>query len=167
MMQGVSVGGGRVLIPSNHPDSRKDRFYKPENQILSQASEHAEIVKHFSSVFTRHAPAPADFRRGSAAQPALIPPKLCKLCSADLMPHIQGMIRRYFAPGELLLPDSWTDSWLCLLPKPNKPAKIPQNLRSIALQCPLGKCVARILKQKLQDKYLTCFDELPQYAGCH
>ena len=173
-----------VRKPSPKNPKEKIQIRGPENQILSQASEHAEIVKHFSSVFTRHAPAEAtpwlalhlqisdadvqhSLRKppsGKAVPPWLIPPEVWKLCSADLMPHIQGMIKRYFAPGELFLPDSWTDSWLCLLPKPNKPAKIPKNLRPIALQCLLGKCIARILKQKLLDKYLTCFDELPQYA---
>ena len=172
----------RKLSPKNNKERIQIRG--PNNQILSHASEHAEIVKHFKSVFTKHAPAEAmpelalhlpisaeevqlSLRKqpsGKAVPPWLTPPEVWKLCSHDLMPHIQGMIKNYLSPGVLALPDSWTDSWLCLLPKPHKPAKIPKNLRPIALQCPLGKCIARILKQKLLDSHLTQFDQLPQYA---
>ena len=172
----------RKLSPKNPKERIQIRG--PNNQILSHASEHAEIVKHFKSVFTKHAPAEAmpelalhlpisaeevqlSLRKqpsGKAVPPWLTPPEVWKLCSHDLMPHTQGMIKNYLSPGVLALPDSWTDSWLCLLPKPHKPAKIPKNLRPIALQCPLGKCIARILKQKLLDSHLTQFDQLPQYA---
>ena len=147
-----------VRKPSPKNPEEKIQIRGPENQILSQASEHAEIVKHFSSVFTRHAPAEAtpwlalhlqisdaevqhSLRKqpsGKAVPPWLIPPEVWKLCSADLMPHIQGMIKRYFAPGELFLPDSWTDSWLCLLPKPNKPAKISKIYAPLHYNAPLA-----------------------------
>ena len=43
----------RKLSPKNPKERIQIRG--PDNQILSQASEHAEIVKLFSGVFTRHA----------------------------------------------------------------------------------------------------------------
>ena len=143
-----------VNCPPKNPKERI-QIRGPDNRTLSRASEHAEIVQHFSSVFTRRAPADAtpwlashlpisveEIRCGSNR-----PQRQCHLGSSrqrfgktwkDLMPYIVGMINTYLAPGVLDLPDSWTDSWLCLLPKPHKPANAPKNLRPIVLQCPPG-----------------------------
>ena len=77
------------------PKNPKERIQirGPNNQILSHASEHAEIVKHFKSVFTKHAPAEATpelalhlpISAGKAVPPWLTPPEVWKLCSHDLM----------------------------------------------------------------------------------
>ena len=135
----------RKLSPKNPKERIQIRG--PNNQILSHASEHAEIVKHFNSVCARHAPAEAtpalalklpisveevqlSLRKqpsGKAVPPWLTPPEVWKLCSYDLMPHIQGMIKRYLSPGVLSLPDSWTDSWLCLLPNPINLQRSPKR----------------------------------------
>ena len=43
------------------------------------------------------------------------------------------------------IPSSWRHGWLFLIPKPSKPPVVPQNLRPLALQEPVGKAVIGLL----------------------
>ena len=83
------------------------------------------------------------------------------------MPVILPRIRRLFArhlQGDLSLPTTWRDCHLYLLPKPSKPAKLPASLRPIALQCPLGKCLARVIQRRLLEHIMPALESTAQYA---
>ncbi|CAE7364204.1 unnamed protein product [Symbiodinium microadriaticum] len=93
-----------------------------------------------------------------------VPPDVWKRCAAMVLPHVQALFRMYLSAGELRLPADWRDGWLHLLPKPRKPTKIPANLRPIALQCPLGKCLARIIKNRVLQIILPKMEHTPHFA---
>jgi len=93
-----------------------------------------------------------------------VPPHVWQRCANLLLPHVQALFRQHLRAGDIALPTKWRDGWLHLFPKPNKPTKIPANLRPIALQCPLGKCLARVIKTRILGNVLQHLDSVLQYA---
>ena len=49
-----------------------------------------------------------------------------------------------------IIPQTWRDGWLILIPKPNKAPTAPKQLRPLALQEPIGKCILGLITQYAQ-----------------
>ena len=58
------------------------------------------------------------------------------------------------------VPQDWKDGWLILIPKPNKAPTSPKQLRPLAMQHPIGKCILGLITQKAQ---ATTFVELSSW----
>ena len=55
-------------------------------------------------------------------------------------------------------------SSLCLLSKPSKPPKCPENLRPIALLHPVSKCLAKLTAELLRPTVQALAVRFPQFA---
>ena len=62
------------------------------------------------------------------------------------------------------MPGSWPMSSLCLLSKPSKPPKCPENLRPIALLHPVSKCLAKLTAELLRPTVQALAVRFPQFA---
>ncbi|CAE7903235.1 unnamed protein product [Symbiodinium microadriaticum] len=58
----------------------------------------------------------------------------------------------------------WPTSALCLLNKPSKPPKAPENLRPIALLHPVSKCLATLAAERLRPFVFDLACRFPQFA---
>ena len=56
-----------------------------------------------------------------------------------LAPLLHQQLQLWWSTSPPLIPDCWRHGWLFLIPKPNRPPSIPENLRPLALQEPVGK----------------------------
>ena len=90
------------------------------------------------------------------------PALLWKHC-ADLLAHFIAP-RARFPAGPIEWPETWTDAFLALLPKPPKPPSHPKALRPISLLDPLSKSLGVILAQRLGPYTRHYLDTLPQHA---
>ena len=62
-----------------------------------------------------------------------------------LAPLLHQQLQLWWSTSPPLIPDCWRHGWLFLIPKPNRPPSIPENLRPLALQEPVGKAVIGLL----------------------
>ena len=62
-----------------------------------------------------------------------------------IAPMLHATLTNWWSRNPPWIPKSWRTGWLQLIPKPSKPPTRPQNLRPLALQCPLGKAVLGLL----------------------
>ena len=60
-------------------------------------------------------------------------------------PILHDILTHWWGHNPPLIPNMWRTGWLQLIPKPSKPPTKPQNLRPLAMQCPLGKAVLGVL----------------------
>ena len=100
---------------------------------------------------------------GKAVPQGSVPVEVWKLCMPEVLPRIRRLFEQHLQ-GDLSLPTTWRDCHLYLLPKPSKPAKLPASLRPIALQCPLGKCLARVIQRRLLEHIMPALESTAQYA---
>ena len=63
-----------------------------------------------------------------------------------------------------VMPGDWPTSALCLLNKPSKPPKAPENLRPIALLHPVSKCLATLAAERLRPYVYDLACRFPQFA---
>ncbi|CAE7626253.1 unnamed protein product, partial [Symbiodinium necroappetens] len=157
----------------------------PDNTILDPAQEFQQIYEYFTHLYqqgpdtcnttyvlqhdynitdTEILTSLKQQKAGKAVPQGKVPPDVWKRCAHLLLPHVSGLFQQHLSAGAIDLPTDWRDGWLHLLPKPHKPTKAPANLRPIALQCPLGKCLARIIKTRILKHILPRLDQVPQYA---
>ena len=168
------------------PKSPKERVQirSPDGRILSETDELQAIVQYFTDVFCRDKSCqhtiqalqgPYSIRdeeiiecfskqpAGKAVPVGSVPTEVWKLCMPEVLPRIRQLFDRHLQ-GHLQLPHTWRDCHLYLLPKPSKPAKLPSSLRPIALQCPLGKCLARVVQRRLLERILPALERTAQFA---
>ena len=157
----------------------------PDNTILDPAQEFQQIYEYFTHLYqqgpdtysttyvlqqdynitdTEILSSLKQQKAGKAVPQGKVPPDVWKRYAHSLLPHVSRLFQQHLSAGAIDLPTDWRDGWLHLLPKPNKPTKAPANLRPIALQCPLGKCLARIIKTRILTHILPRLDQVPQYA---
>lgn len=67
--------------------------------------------------------------------------------AATLAPSLHAALACWWGHNPPWIPLQWRSGWLQLIPKPNKPPTRLQNLRPLALQCPVGKAILGILIQ--------------------
>ena len=168
-----------IFISESSPQKApRDKIHirASDGKLLSPQAEQEAILEHFTKVFSRDAANPhttcclqqpcpllldellkamQQQRGGRAIPPGSAPPELWKCLAPTLTPHVLPLINSYLDPGPLTFPSLWTDCWLKPLPKPTKPPNSAANLRPIALQDPLGKCIARTLKTRIQAEILA------------
>ena len=63
-----------------------------------------------------------------------------------------------------VIPQTWRDGWLILIPKPNKAPTAPKQLRPLALQEPIGKCILGLITQKAQQQTYGELCQWPLWA---
>ena len=157
----------------------------PEGKLISPEAEHDAIIQYYTGVFSRDAANPQQAcvlqhehslsqeelaialskqRSGRAFPPGSAPPELWKYLAPTLFHHVLPLINSCLSPGLLRIPGIWTDCWLKPLPKPGKPPTSAPNLRPIALQDPFGKCIARVVKSRIQAEILEKLAATPQFA---
>ena len=87
-----------------------------------------------------------------------------KACSAVLSDRLSQLANSHWGQGVLWYPHTWADSHLALILKPRKMTKRPKDLRPLGIQDPGGKCMARILKERLLAEIGQTLQDIPQYA---
>ena len=116
-----------------------------------------------SSATRKFSTALANKPQAKAVPQGSVPVEVWKLCMPEILPRIRRLFAQHLQ-GDLSLPTTWRDCHLYLLPKPSKPAKLPASLRPIALQCPLGKCLARVIQRRLLEHIMPALESTAQYA---
>ena len=76
----------------------------------------------------------------SVAKP-FIPALVLKMHSAIIAPWLHAHLTQWWSTTSPYIPSLWKRAWVTLIPKPHKSPSKVSNLRCIALQEPLGKCV--------------------------
>ena len=62
-----------------------------------------------------------------------------------LAPVLHAKLQLWWSTNPPQIPCSWRHGWLFMIPKASKPPDIPQNLRPLALQEPVGKAVLGLI----------------------
>ena len=152
--------------------------------MMTKQAEFDTIKGYFTTVFTRDRPenlaqprsatyspnleriekALRQSRSGRAIPSGSVPPEIWHHCADILAPAVSSLFQHFLTAGSVLVPSTWTECWLKLLPKPQKPAHLVANLRPIALQDPLGKSLARLIKQDIMEKIMPAVQGTPQFA---
>ena len=81
-----------------------------------------------------------------------------------ITPFLYRALCTWWSAGAAFLPQCWKDAWMMLIPKPGKAPVVPESLRPLALQEPIGKAVIGVLAQKAQSQSQSCFASLPFWA---
>ena len=168
------------------PKTKHERIQlrQPDGKMLTKQAEFETIKGYFTTVFTRDRPENLAHPRSAAYSPCLeriekalsqnrsgraipdgsVPPEVWHHCADILAPPASSLFQHFLTAGSVMVPTAWTECWLKLLPKPQKPAHLVANLRPIALQDPLGKTLARLIKQDIMEKILPAVRSTPQFA---
>ena len=168
------------------PKTKHERIQlrQQDGKMMTKESEFETIKGYFTTVFTRDRPenlaqprsasfsptleriekALRQSRSGRAIPSGSVPPEIWHHCADILAPAVSTLFQTFLTAGSAFVPPTWSECWLKLLPKPQKPAHIVANLRPIALQDPLGKSLARLLKQDILDKIMPAIKDTPQFA---
>ena len=81
-----------------------------------------------------------------------------------ITPFLYRALCTWWSAGEAFLPQCWKDAWMLLIPKPGKAPVLPESLRPLALQEPIGKAVIGLLAQIAQTQSQPCFASMPFWA---
>ena len=81
-----------------------------------------------------------------------------------IAPVLHATLNKWWGQNPPWIPRQWRAGWLQLIPKPSKPPTRPQNLRPLALQCPVGKAILGLLIQKAVAQADAAFRQLPLWA---
>ena len=154
-----------------------------KGQLLDHQAEHDELVEHCKTLYkteetdtsalgsTGQIPAELDLiakqlagaKMGKAVPLGAAPSSTWRCCAEVVAPRIQSYIQ-YTANAGGCFPPSWTDATLALLPKPQKPANRPGNLRAIGLIRPDGKAVAGAMKTHITAQTSEWLRWVPQFS---
>ena len=177
----------RSLAPKQRHSSMQ--IYGPGGELVSKNKEVEILQRHFSEVW-KHPPnwKPPVLRTGTEDHGGLTftPPSVIEVCRAvetirahkavpnQLPPAAiwkqHGTIigraayrltNPFWTEGGVLYPDSWHDTYLVLLQKPNKPQGVPSSLRPVGLQDPLAKAYTSLLTKKLTPYALSFLSNVP------
>ena len=99
----------------------------------------------------------------SVAKPFL-PALVVKMHADTIAPWIHALLTIWWSLPDPYVPALWKRAWVTLIPKPHKSPNRVSNLRCIALQEPIGKCVIGALTRKLQMAVGDQLQQWPQYA---
>ena len=80
-----------------------------------------------------------------AVAPPCAPGMIWTSHCATIAPILFDLLSKWWGTSEPWIPHMWRNGWLQLIPKPGRPPVRPENLRPLALQCPLGKAVFGLL----------------------
>ena len=82
----------------------------------------------------------------------------------QLAPIIYDLLTQWWTRHEPFLPGWFRDSWMILIPKPNKPPVTPAALRPLALQEPVSKCIVGLLTRKALWEAMPALTCMPLWA---
>ena len=168
--------GVRTLAPKKPQTAVQLR--SADGRILSPSQQADVLAKHYRKIYTRTLPDPArevqmpplqldelelraalDALKTHKAVPAhLAPVVVWKLCSAELVPHLQRIANSFVAA-----PDLWHAAWWALLPKVTKPT-LPKHLRPIGLSEVSSRVIGKVLQCRLRPYVEAYLRDLPQWA---
>ena len=96
------------------------------------------------------------------AVPCNHPPSAVWRCCADIIaPWVCDMLRALWATDQVMVPSSWADVDLALVPKPAKAGRKPEDHRPIGLSCPLGKKVLSCLLSQWCPTFCATSGDIP------
>ncbi|CAE7339167.1 pol [Symbiodinium natans] len=87
-----------------------------------------------------------------------------KLAASPLATLLHRTILAQWQAGVITIPQEWKDAWLCLLLKPGKSGRSPDEYRPIGLTDPIGKALLGAIANKHQQTYYQSLHSLPQFA---
>ena len=87
---------------------------------------------------------------GKAVARPCAPGIVWKSMAPLIAPALHSILSDWWLGDSCFIPSWFKDSWMILIPKPNKPPVHPRALRPLALQEPVGKAVIGILASKVQ-----------------
>ena len=168
--------GVRALAPKTRHTAVQLR--SAEGHILSPFQQAEILTTHYRKIYTRTLPDPdremrmpplqldvpelraaLDALKAHKAVPAhLAPVAIWKLCSAELVPHLQRIANNFVAA-----PDLWHAAWWALLPKITKPT-LPKHLRPIGLSEVSSRVIGKVLQCRLRPYVEAYLRDLPQWA---
>ena len=130
---------------------------------------HTELEDHGGLIFTPPSVAEVcravETIRAHKAVPNKLPPAaIWKQHGATIGRAAHRITHTFWTEGGQLYPDSWHDTYLVLLQKPNKPQGVPSSLRPVGLQDPLAKAYTSLLTKKLTPYALSYLRNVPQFA---
>ncbi|CAE7774303.1 Pol [Symbiodinium sp. CCMP2592] len=153
-------------------------------QILQEAEQEAQTLKdYFCLLYRSSLPEPhppghsftpfdveeltgviAQLPSGKALPSWLAPAPLWSLAAAHVADVIHAALTQWLSHMTDPMPGQWPKSSLCLLAKPSKPPKCPENLRPIALLHPVSKCLAKLAAGLLRPTVQHLATRFPQFA---
>ena len=154
-----------------------------KGQLLDHKAEHNELVEYCKKLYsteesegtalTTALQVPDDLtllekhfagtKTGKAVPPNAAPSSTWRCCAGVVASRMQTFIQQQVNAGESL-PAGWTNATLALLPKPQKPANRPSNLRAIGLIRPDGKAIAAAIKTKVAQQSAEWLRWVPQFS---
>ena len=99
-----------------------------------------------------------------AVAPLFAPGVAWKSQAHFLAPWIYSQLTAWWTTSPPFIPQVWCDGWVAFLPKPNKAATKVENLRILALQEPIGKCIIQLLTRHSIQQSFVALVQHPQFA---
>ncbi|CAE6950667.1 unnamed protein product [Symbiodinium sp. CCMP2592] len=158
-------------------------FRDPQGTPLTTAQEAQTLKDYFCRLYRSSLPEPhppghsftpfdveeltgviAQLPSGKAKPSWLAPAPLWSLAAAHVADVIHPALTQWLTHMTDPMPGQWPKSSLCLLAKPSKPPKCPENLRPIALLHPVSKCLAKLAAGLLRPTVQHLATRFPQFA---
>ena len=173
------------ILNKNCPKQRlkRIRLKSSTGQFLSPVEETAEYCRYIAEAWSGPAmkipilPAPGiPFTVGElehaleglpstrAVAPPYAPGSAWKCQAHFIAPWLMTQRENWWNTSPPYIPQGWKDGWMVFLPKPNKASTKVENLRVLALQDPVGKCIVKLLTQKALRACLPQICHNPQFA---
>ena len=99
----------------------------------------------------------------AVAKPCL-PGILIRSLASQIAHYVYALLGTWWTQSPPFVPSEWRDSWLHFMAKPGKQPDRPQNLRAIALQEPIGKCITGLITKTALKQSFPTLCQWPQYA---
>ncbi len=96
--------------------------------------------------------------------PLYAPAVMWKAQAEPLAQLLYPMLQRWWLTQPAYIPTEWKDGWTCFIPKPGKSCTSLANLRTLALQAPLGKMVIKLIARKARVQSMSTLCAIPQFA---
>ena len=161
--------------------ARRSQLKSKEGNLLGPKQELEALRQYASKVFSAHAPLlplqgplPSldltnldqhihSIKPGKAVPEGAAPAASWRLCSKSvasaMIRHLEGK------QAETGLDKGLINADLCLIPKPDKPADKPSNLRPLGILRPDAKGLAGAARESLQPCVMTSLKDIPQFAS--
>ena len=99
-----------------------------------------------------------------AVPPQVLPSAFWKACADQVAGPLTQAINREWQAEQVWIRQNWADADVALLPKGQKQAKTPLDLRPIGLQHPLGKTLMKVLVSQARAQIADLVKRWPQTA---